>query len=140
MNGEMLQSMVQVRVQVRVHAQARAVLGILSMALLAACGGQEPAPAAPRAAATPADPALRALTKSECGSLAQWIVDACRDRATLRSAQVDGWCGDVEHRTTGDDSSWFAECVMHVKYIDYTCFRSTTSVRSLMDCDSTVSR
>lgn len=114
--------------------------GVL-IALLASCGSKEPPPAAhaPAPSAT-VDPAMRALTSSECEDLAQWIIDACHDRAALRSAQIDGWCGDIERRNTAEDRSWIAECVSHVKYIDNTCFRSTTSIGNLMDCDRTVSR
>src|SRR5579863_5839612 len=117
----------------------RRVLLVASVALSASCGSNQPPPATPPSvsAPPPSDPATRALTESECESLAQWIVDACRERASLRSAQDDGWCGEVERGTTAENRSWLADCVKHVTYIDNACFRGTTSVRSLMSCDST---
>jgi hypothetical protein len=117
------------------------LLGI-SVALLAACGSREPPPAVPQnpSPSATAESAARALTTSECEALAQWIATACHDREALRSAQIDGWCSDIERRTTPEDRSWIAECVEHVKYMDNACFRSTTSVRNQMDCDSAVSR
>jgi hypothetical protein len=113
----------------------------ISVALLA-CGSNEPLPAVPQnpAPSATAESATRALTTSECEALAQWIADACHDREALRSAQIDGWCSDIERRTTPGDRSWITECVKHVKYMDNVCFRSTTSIRNLMDCDSTVAR
>ncbi|HEV3189656.1 MAG TPA: hypothetical protein VGY54_04120, partial [Polyangiaceae bacterium] len=56
------------------------------------------------------------------------------------SAQAEGWCGDVARRTTQTDQSWIADCAEHVKVMDEACFRSTTAVRSLMECDVQVSR
>jgi len=112
---------------------------LASVALSAACGGNEPPPATPHAAPA-SDSATRNLTNGECESLAQWIVEACQNRASLRSAQIDGWCEEVERRSTEQDRPWIADCVKHVTYIDNACFRGTRSVRSLMDCDSTVSR
>ncbi len=114
----------------------------ISVVLLAACGSKEPPPAVPRSPATlaSAEAATRPLTNVECEALAQWIADACHDRAALRSARIDGWCGDIELRTSAEDRSWIAECVKNVKYMDNACFRSTTSIRNLMACDSSVSR
>jgi hypothetical protein len=116
----------------------------LSLALSAACGSKEPVPAAaPASTASPAnsDEPTRGLTNAECESLAQWIVDACHERANLdRSTEAEGWCSDVERRSTAEDRSWIADCTKHIKYIDRACFRSTTKVRSFMACDSTVSR
>jgi hypothetical protein len=111
-----------------------------SVALLAACGSKPPPPAVPQSPATSAESPTRPLTTSECEALAQWIAAACHDQEALRSAQIDGWCSDIERRTTAEDRSWIAECVKHVKYMDNACFRSTTSIRNLMDCDSSVSR
>jgi hypothetical protein len=113
-----------------------------SVALLAACGSKEPPAAVPQSPATSAtaESATRPLTTSACEALAQWVAAACHDRESLRSAQIDGWCIDIERRTTPEDRSWITECVKHVKYMDNACFRSTTSIRNLMDCDAAVSR
>jgi hypothetical protein len=87
----------------------------------------------------PADDPARPLTSSECGSLGQWIVDDCQNRSNQRSAQIDGWCSDMIRGV--DSGSWAKDdCAKHIKYMDYVCFRSTTSVRSLMDCDNAVQR
>jgi hypothetical protein len=114
----------------------------VSVVLLAACGSKEPPPAVPPhpAAPAPTEAPARPLTNGECEALAQWILDACHDRAGHRSAQIDGWCSDIERRTIPGDRSWIAECVKNVKYMDNACFRSTTSISNLMDCDSSVSR
>ncbi len=83
---------------------------------------------------------MRGLTHDECASLAQWLVDACSDRASLRVAQIDGWCSEIENHSTSADESWITDCVKHVKVMDQECFRSTRSLRNLMDCDSNVAR
>src|SRR5579863_9032363 len=85
-------------------------------ALTVACASNEPPPAAPHPVPRPpSDPAAQSLTKAECESLSQWIGEACQGRASLRSARVDGWCGDVERGSLGDDAPWIADCVKHVK-------------------------
>ncbi len=123
------------------------VLSLLPMLVaVAACAASEPSPkdpstqAGPGAASKqPADNANRALTKAECESLGEYLVDVCKNRPNSRSSKIDGWCSDtVSSIGTG---SWVTdECVQHIKYFDSVCFRSTTSISSLMDCDSTVAR
>jgi hypothetical protein len=114
------------------------------VALLGACAGSGPAAQTPsdeRSGATSrqaADNPDRKLTSSECESLGQWIAQVCADHPNTRSSQIDGWCGDMV-RTVGD-GTWVGECTEHVKYFDAVCFRSTTQIRALMDCDSNVSR
>jgi hypothetical protein len=83
------------------------------------------------------DEATRALSEDECKSLGQSITDACHGTNT-RSAQFEGWCGDVVRGV--DSGSWTADCVKHMKYMDAVCITSNTSIRSMMDCDSAVSR
>jgi len=84
------------------------------------------------------DPA-RALTPDECQSLGEWIAQACQNHENARSAQIDGWCSDMTRGVDG--GSWQSgDCAKHVKYMDMVCFRSTTDVGSLMDCDDAVSR
>lgn len=83
---------------------------------------------------------MRALSHGECASLAEWLVDACSHRASLRSSQIDGWCDNVENHSTSADESWITDCVKHVKAMDETCFSSTTSLTNLMACDSNVAR
>ncbi|HEY5241730.1 MAG TPA: hypothetical protein VIJ22_09705 [Polyangiaceae bacterium] len=81
--------------------------------------------------------ANRPLTEAECHQLGQSIVDTCHGTNT-RMATVEGWCRDV---IVGVGSgSWIEDCEKHIKYVDAVCFASTDSVRSMMDCDSTVSR
>src|SRR5579859_339260 len=109
----------------------------LAMALCASCASkQAPPAAAPPSPAPSAEGSARALTRGECESLAQWILDACSDHANVgNTAQTEGFCGDVARHMTEDDRSFVTDCMAHVKLIDDTCFRSTTSVRKLMDCD-----
>jgi len=105
-----------------------------------ACGSATPSPSTPpTATASNATGAGRSLTEDECDSLAQYILDACHNRGNDRSSQTEGWCSDIERRTLPDDRSWLKACRHHVTVIDDACFRSTTIVRSLMDCDSAVS-
>jgi hypothetical protein len=69
------------------------------------------------------------------------MLNVCSDHANVgNTAQTEGWCGDVERRMTGEDRPFIAECAAHVKLVDDACFRSTTSVRKLMDCDAQVAR
>ena len=113
--------------------------------LSAACASRAPAPAAsPAASAVPAPVAEspnRALQRSECDSLAAWILDVCHDPTHHDgSVNAEGWCDDVARRNTQNDQSWIDDCIGHVKVIDDACFRSTTAVRNLMECDAQVSR
>jgi hypothetical protein len=86
-----------------------------------------------------ADDGARSLSKGECESLGEWLADACANRPNSRSAQVDGWCSDMIR--TVHDGSWVTDdCTKHIKVVDSVCFRSTTIIRALMDCDNSVSR
>jgi hypothetical protein len=122
-------------------------LSLLPMlAAVAACAASEPSPKDPSSQAVagaaskqPADDANRSLTKAECESLGDYLVDVCNNRGNSRSSKIDGWCSDTV-RTVGDGSWVTDECAQHIKYFDSVCFRSTTNVRALMDCDSTVAR
>ncbi len=116
---------------------------------LAACAASEPAPKDPSSQAPASgagatsrqagDEGARPLTRAECESLGEWLEDACKSRPNSRSAQIDGWCSDIVANV--DDGSWVAgDCAQHIKYVDSVCFRSTTQVGSLMDCDRSVSR
>ncbi|HEY8042231.1 MAG TPA: hypothetical protein VIF15_20655 [Polyangiaceae bacterium] len=126
--------------------KAIALLLVLVVAGAAACGSSEPAPKTPPSPAQSGatapqggDDAGRSLTKRECDSLAEWIVDVCQNRSNERSARVDGWCGEMI-RGAGD-GAWAADdCVKHFKYMDAACMRSSTVVHDLMACDSTVDR
>jgi hypothetical protein len=116
----------------------RSVLAWIALGCLA-CGSATPAPSTPPTAkAQNATGSARPLTGDECQALAEHILDACHNRGNDRSSQDEGWCSDIERRTLPDDRSWIKGCTGHVTVIDEACFRSTTVVRSLMDCDSTV--
>ena len=127
----------------------KATLYLPLVVAVAACAATDPSPKDPSSVASPSgsgatsrqpsDDAARPLTKAECESLGGWLVDACNNRPNSRSAQIDGWCSDMV-RTINDGSWATGDCAQHIKYVDSVCFRSTTSVRNLMDCDSTVSR
>jgi hypothetical protein len=119
-----------------------AVTILLLVAGAAACGASSTPPSKTppsegAASEQPKDEATRSLSEDECKSLGQSIIDACHGTNT-RSAQFEGWCGDVVHGV--DTGSWVADCVKHVKYMDAVCITSNTSIRSMMDCDSAVSR
>jgi hypothetical protein len=125
----------------------KSVLSLLPMlAAVAACAGSEPSPKDPSsqpatgaASKQAEDNANRALTKAECASLGDYLVDVCKNRPNSRSSKIDGWCSDTVSAV--GSGSWVTdECVQHIKYFDSVCFRSTTSVSALMDCDSTVAR
>ncbi len=128
---------------VKVGSLASAIV----LAGLVGCGGaQHPepppldrsAPSEGAAAAQRPDEAGRKLTKDECDELASWIDQVCHTD-TSRSSQVEGWCSDVVSKSA--DGSWQADdCAKHIRYVDFACFRSTESSRSLMDCDRTVNR
>jgi hypothetical protein len=121
----------------------RWVLPLLLSSALGACASQPP-PAASAPSEAPiahGDSSTRALTQSECESLGQWIVAACHERVNMdRSEQAEGWCGEVA-RGTSEGGTWVSgQCMKHIKYMDAVCFRSTTKVRTLMDCDTNVDR
>src|SRR5579859_1863515 len=116
------------------------------LAAVAACAASEPSPKDPSSQAGQGaaskqaeDNANRALTKAECESLGDYLVDVCKNRPNSRSSKIDGWCSDTV--STVGNGSWVTDdCVQHIKYFDSVCFHSTTSVAALMDCDSTVAR
>jgi hypothetical protein len=122
----------------------KASLLLFALVGAAACGGaaaQAPEPSiSGRSGVTSAQGgAGRALDQADCQSLAQWLADACQNRPNSRSARVDGWCSDIQQGV--ESGSWVTgECMKHVKYIDSVCFRSTTSVLNMMDCDDSVQR
>jgi len=126
---------------------ATAAIWALVLAGLTGCGGaQRPTPpplsgdtpSEGAAAAQRPDDAARKLTSDECNELAGWIVQVCHSDTT-RSAQVEGWCSDVVAKSA--DGAWQADdCAKHIHYVDFACFRSTDSSRSMMVCDSTISR
>ncbi len=128
----------------------KATLLLLLAASAVACASTAPKPAASpdsssdesAAGATAkqaSDDPARALTGDECHALAQWIADACQNRPNSRSAQVDGWCSDMIRGV--ENGSWESgDCAKNVKYMDSACFRSTTNVSNLMDCDRAVQR
>ncbi|MDP9152435.1 MAG: hypothetical protein M3O36_21120 [Myxococcota bacterium] len=124
----------------------RVTAAILGALWLAGCASKDPPramapPGSPAPAAPNADDAARPLTGGECQSLAQWIVGACQERGNDRSSQVDGWCSDVVSRAASGDDAWVKDdCVPHIKYMDAACFRSTTSIRAMIDCDRNVDR
>jgi len=83
------------------------------------------------------DKANRPLTEAECQQLGQSIIDTCHGTNT-RIATIEGWCSDVINGVSA--GTWVSDCEKHIKYVDAVCFASTDSVRSMMDCDSSVSR
>jgi hypothetical protein len=112
----------------------------------AACAGSEPTPSTPHndsnaSGATSrqgADDPSRALTRAECESLGELILETCTG-GNGRSAQADGWCSDTSRRVR--EGSWVTDdCVEHVKVIDAVCFQSAGNARGLMDCDRTIER
>jgi hypothetical protein len=106
-----------------------------------ACASQSPPPAAsPTEQQGQNDVRPHSLTTADCTSLVQWIAEACHDRANMdRSSQAEGWCSDMT-RVAAEGGSWIDDCAKHVKEIDAACIRSTTKVRSMMDCDANVDR
>ena len=120
-----------------------AMVFVVGVGVVTACGAKEPprvenAPA-PTSASPPADEGNRHLDKSECEALAKWMLDACENRGNTHSSQIDRWCSNLMHRITGDANWVEQECMVHIRHIDSTCFHSTQSVRNLMDCESTIS-
>jgi hypothetical protein len=127
----------------------KAILYLPLVVAVAACAASETSPKDPSSEASPSgkgatsrqanDDAARSLTKAECESLGEWLVQSCHDRPNSRSAQIDGWCSDTV-RSVGE-SAWVTDdCMQHIKYMDSVCLRSATNVRALMDCDATISR
>jgi hypothetical protein len=113
---------------------------IVILAGAAACGASSAPPAKNAEGITsqqPNDEATRSLSEDECKALGQSIIEACHGTNT-RSAELEGWCGDVVHGV--DSGSWTADCAKHMKYMDAVCITSNTSIRSMMDCDGAVSR
>lgn len=115
----------------------------LGAAAATACGGSTPpaetpsATSAPRSAPAGSDN-NRPLTGDECQSLGEWVAQACQTRPNERSARVDGWCTDVLMGV--DKGSWQRDCRKHIRFMDSACFKSTTKVHSMMDCDKQVDR
>ena len=109
---------------------------------VAACGSSPPPKAkGPTEGATAEQAAdhkaTRSLSHEECEQRGQSIIDTCHGTNT-RIATIEGWCSDV---ITGVSAgTWVSDCEKHIKYVDAVCFSSTDSVRSMMDCDSSVSR
>jgi hypothetical protein len=111
-----------------------------ALALAAACAASAPPPQAATPTRSSSNISAKLLTGEACNSLAQWILDACNARGNDRAARTEGWCSDVEQHTSSDDRGWVHDCTQHITEMDEACFRSTTSVPSLMDCDAAVSR
>jgi hypothetical protein len=129
------------RVKVASLVPALALVGVIG------CGGAQHGGPPPLDRDTPSegatasqgrDDAGRKLTKDECDELASWIVQVCHTDHT-RSSQVEGWCSDIVAKSA--EGAWQADdCAKHIHYVDFACFRSTDSARSLMACDGTISR
>jgi hypothetical protein len=109
---------------------------------VAACGSSSPPKAKGPTEGTTAEQAAdhkatRPLSHEECDQLGQSIIDTCHGTNT-RIATIEGWCSDVINGVSA--GTWVSDCEKHIKYVDAVCFASTDSVRSMMDCDSSVSR
>jgi hypothetical protein len=127
----------------------KAIVSCLLVAAVTACAGteqssrvpsspQEERPSGATSRQAVDDPG-RPLTTSECESLGQSISETCATRLDSRSAQTEGWCGDIA--TGVSDGSWITgDCVKHLKYMDSVCFRSASNARALVDCDRAVNR
>jgi hypothetical protein len=112
-----------------------------------ACGSSHSTPASPSNAdgdsngepgaanAQPRDKPERLLTHDECVQLGGLVSDACRD-VHARSAQVEGWCGDVVSKY--ESGAWVEDCAKHIHLIDSMCFRTANNARGMMSCDQTV--
>jgi len=117
-------------------------LALICSAVLLGCASQPP-PQTPSPTERQGENDVKpnSLTSAECESLGQWIVDACHDHSNMdRSSQTEGWCGDMRHAAGEEGGTWMSDCTKHVKKIDAACFRSTTTIRSMMDCDTNVDR
>jgi len=109
----------------------------------AACASGTPPPASPDstgvAAKQPSDDPGRALSKSECDNLGQWLAQTCANRPNERSARVDGWCSDIMRGVA--EGTWVpGDCIKNVKYMDSVCFENASNVKNMMDCDESVHR
>jgi hypothetical protein len=115
---------------------------IILTVLATGCGSKEPPPAesASNVPTQSANDPNRRLTKSECESLAQTIVDACNNRGNDRSSEADGWCSDMLRRNEGSGSWVGDDCEPHFKYMDAFCFQGARNAHAMMDCDKTVDR
>lgn len=116
-------------------------LALLNALLLVGCGSKPPPPpAAPAASAAPhGDDPNRPLTRAECTSLGQTIVDACTNRGNERSSEMEGWCDDMVRRNS--DGTWIDDdCLKHFKYMDAYCFQGANNAHAMMDCDRNVDR
>ncbi len=119
---------------------------LVSLAVFeAACAGRPvpaetaPAPSQTAGASAPSDDPTRSLTRAECESLGRWMSDVCEGRPNERSARVEGWCNDVVRGVS--DGSWVSrECMKNITFIDSVCFRGTTRVHDMMECDRSVHR
>jgi hypothetical protein len=111
-----------------------------------ACGASKSTPASPSnddgdsnspgaTNSQPGDNPARLLTHDECVQLGGLVSDTCRD-VHARSAQVEGWCGDVVAKY--DSGAWVEDCAKHVHLIDSMCFRTANNARGMMSCDRTV--
>ncbi len=122
----------------------RTAMGIAAVVVATGCGSKELPPIESATNAQPAsgsatDPSRR-LTRSECESLGQSIVEACHTRGNDRSAELDGWCSDMVRNNT-ESAAWVTgECVPHFRYMDSFCFGSANNAHGMMDCDKTVDR
>jgi hypothetical protein len=119
------------------------ILAIVVLAVFAAaCGSKEapPAESASNATSQSADDPNRRLTKSECESLAQTIVDACNNRGNDRSSEADGWCSEMLRRNEGGGPWVGDDCEPHFKYMDSFCFQGARNAHGMMVCDKTVDR
>lgn len=122
----------------------RIAICVAAVVVAIGCGSKEPPAIESPTNAQPTigsatDPNRR-LTKSECESLGQSVVEACHGRGNDRSAELDGWCSDMVHRNTDSDSWVNGECVPHFRYMDSYCFGSANNAHGMMDCDKTVDR
>jgi hypothetical protein len=122
-----------------VFASSGSILLVGAFAFAFACGGGTPAPQPASAPAPASDDPMRALTRAECQSLGEWMAEACRTKPNERSERIEGWCSEIV-RGVGDGSWVSGVCVKNVRYMDSVCFRSTTNVHSMRDCDSSVHR
>ncbi len=109
-----------------------------------ACGPSTDAPppkysgTTPSASSTPSDESDKPLTRSECESLGQWMLEACDKQGNTHSSQIEGWCSNVTHHVTGDGTWLDEECLPHIRRMDAACMKSSDSVKNMMDCESSV--
>lgn len=119
----------------------RVIVLLVAATLFTGCAAKEPPPAdSPSNSGQQSDDPNRRLTKGECESLAQSIVEACNTRGNDRSSEADGWCSEMIRRNTGDAPWIAADCTPHFKYMDAFCFRGAKNAHAMMVCDRTVDR